>query len=166
MSVQCPQPKRKPRVRRKPEAVRPYCRPNVIGKADERLREVREARALAAELARHVGGRPSVTQAAIIEQIRQVRLRLAVMDRRFAETGTQTDHDARVYLAHANTVARMLARLGLQPPPQAGASLADYLARREAKATPQVGEEPDLPSSSTTAPDTDQRAPVPASGTV
>ena len=71
-------------------------------------------RSTRAELVAHVGGRPSAVQAALIEQAVQLRLRLAVMDRKFAETGAQTDHDSKTYLAWANSFARLMTRLGLE----------------------------------------------------
>jgi hypothetical protein len=51
---------------------------------------------------------PSTTQRALIEQGVQIKLRSAVMDRLFAESGSMTAHDSRVYLAWANSLARLL----------------------------------------------------------
>lgn len=108
----------------------PYSRPPALTRLDGRTREARLLHALRAELTAHVGGRPSATQAAIIEQAAQIKLRLAVMDRRFAETGAQTDHDSRTYLAWANSYARLMKQLGLQSPAQKAPRLPDYLAAR------------------------------------
>ncbi len=93
-----------------------------------RTREALAAKRFRAELIAHVGGTPSVTQAALIERIVQLQLHLAVMDRRFAATHTMSDHAGRQYLAWANSVARMLAQLGLQSPAARGPSLAEILA--------------------------------------
>lgn len=79
------------------------------------------------ELFAHIAGPPSVTQRALIEQVVQLKLRLALMDEKFAATGVQTDHDTRTYLAWANSYGRMLSRLGIQPPRGQNATLADYL---------------------------------------
>jgi hypothetical protein len=51
-----------------------------LAKLDQRTKDarlIRETRAV------HVGGNPSVTQRALIEQLVQIKLRLAVMDRNF-----------------------------------------------------------------------------------
>jgi hypothetical protein len=63
---------------------------------------MRETRA---ELAAHVGGKPSAVQAAMIERACQLTLRIVAMDRKFAETGAQTDHDSRTYLAWSNSLS-------------------------------------------------------------
>ena len=77
---------------------------------------MRETRA---ELAAHVGGRPTAVQSALIERACQLTLRIVTMDRKFAEIGEQTDHDSRTYLAWSNSLTRTLAQLGV-----AGASAA------------------------------------------
>jgi hypothetical protein len=92
---------------------------------------MREARA---ELVAHVGGNPSATQRALIEQCVQLRLRLAVMDRAFAEAGgTMTAHDSRTYLAWSNSYSRTLRQLGLKGAPAPVATLAGYLAAKAAQ---------------------------------
>jgi hypothetical protein len=53
----------------------------------------------------HVGGKPSAVQAAMIERACQLTLRIVAMDRKFAETGAQTDHDSRTYLAWSNSLS-------------------------------------------------------------
>jgi hypothetical protein len=92
---------------------------------------MREARA---ELVAHVGGNPSATQRELIEQCVQLRLRLAVMDRAFAEAGgTMTAHDSRTYLAWSNSYSRTLRQLGLKGAPAPVATLAGYLAAKAAQ---------------------------------
>ena len=71
---------------------------------------MRETRA---ELVAHVGGKPSAVQAAMIERACQLTLRIVAMDRKFAETGAQTDHDSRTYVAWSNSLTRTLAQLGV-----------------------------------------------------
>ena len=63
---------------------------------------MRETRAA---LVAHVGGKPSAVQAAMIERACQLTLRIVAMDRKFAETGAQTDHDSRTYLAWSNSLS-------------------------------------------------------------
>jgi hypothetical protein len=108
----------------------PYSTPSTLAKLDGRTREARLLHVARAELVAHVGGTPSATQRALIEQIIQLRLRLATMDRKFAETGAQTDHDSRTYLAWANSHARLLRQLGLKgTTPTQTETLAQRLAR-------------------------------------
>ena len=82
---------------------------------DGRTKEAKLLAAVRRDLVAHVGGRPSATQAAIIEQICQIRLRLNAMDNSFAETGMLSEHDGRQYLAWANSSSRMLRALGTKP---------------------------------------------------
>ncbi len=112
----------------------PYSRPVALATLDQRTREARLIRETRAELVRHLGGNPSATQAAMIEQAVQLRLRLAVMDRKFAEGGEQTLHDSRTYLAWSGSYTRLLARLGLEAAPAPVVSLADRLAASPAAA--------------------------------
>lgn len=81
---------------------------------DLRTRAARLMKAARAELVAHVGGAPSATQAAIIEQLVQLRLRLATMDRKFAEIGEMMSHESRTYLALGNSYSRLLRQLGLK----------------------------------------------------
>ena len=112
--------------------IHPYSRPGALAKLDQRTKEARLIRETRAELLAHVGGKPSATERALIEQLAQIHLRLAMMDRKFAETGAQTDHDSRTYLAWANSYARLLRQLGFQGPKDHPPGLADYLAARPA----------------------------------
>jgi hypothetical protein len=111
---------------------RPYSSHNRLAKLDGRTKEAMLARETRAELLAHVGHHPSATQRQLIEQLVQIRLRLALMDRRFAETGAQTDHDGRTYLAWANSYGRLLRLLGMETgaPPRRQPMLCDVLARR------------------------------------
>ena len=93
---------------------------------------MRETRAV---LIAHVGGKPSAVQSALIEQACQLTLRIATMDRKFAETGEQTDHDSRTYLAWSNSLTRTLRQLGMQGATERPPSLADYLSGRAKPAT-------------------------------
>lgn len=68
-----------------------------------------------ADLTAHVGGHPSATQRALIEQAGQLRLRLAAMDQKFAQAGELSHHDSRTYLAWSNSYGRLISRLGSKP---------------------------------------------------
>ena len=111
-------------------AIGPYCRSSTLAKIDGRTREARLMQTTRAELVAHVGGKPSATQRALIEQACQLALRIATMDRKFAETGEQTEHDSRVYLAWANTFSRLLRQLGLAAAPARVPTLQEYLAEK------------------------------------
>jgi hypothetical protein len=90
--------------------VGPYSRldlPTFSGKT----REGAFLRGVRAELVKHVGGRPSATQAVLIEAAAQLRVRITLMDRQFAETHVQSDHDTRTYLAWIGSLARLMTRL-------------------------------------------------------
>jgi hypothetical protein len=113
--------------------IAPYSRSAALAKLDQRTKEARLIRETRAELLAHVGGNPSVTQRALIEQLVQIKLRLAVMDRKFCQTGAQTDHDSRTYLAWANTYARSLRQLGMEGVKQRGPTLTEHFAARTAQ---------------------------------
>jgi hypothetical protein len=93
----------------------PYSRldlPTFSGKT----REGALLRGVSAELVKHVGGHPSATQAVLIAAAAQLRVRISLMDRRFSETQTQTEHDSRTYLAWVGSLGRLMTRLdGLKP---------------------------------------------------
>jgi hypothetical protein len=87
-----------------------------------RTKEGAFLRGVRAELVKHVGGKPSATQAALIEAAAQLRLRISLMDRKFGETRIQSEHDSRTYLAWVGSLGRLMQRLdGLQgvPAPKA-----------------------------------------------
>lgn len=106
-------------------------RPATLGKRDGRTKEARLVRETRAALVAHVGGEPSVVQSALVEQAVQLRLRLAAMDRRFAETSDQTEGGSKMYLAWANSYARLLRHLGIDGAKAAPPSLASLWQRDE-----------------------------------
>ena len=97
-----------------PPRIRPAYRPVALAKLDQRTKEARLMRETRAALVAHVGGKPSAVQSAMIERACQLTLRIVAMDRKFAETGAQTDHDSRTYLAWSNSLTRTLAQLGVE----------------------------------------------------
>jgi len=102
---------------------------------DGRLRAGREANALKAALLRHLGPHPSQIQVAMVQQIVQLKLRLAMLDQRLIAAGGQFSmHDSHVYLAWSNSFVRALKALGLDSPPDAPPSLAEALAAGRAEA--------------------------------
>jgi hypothetical protein len=99
------------------------------------------ARNLRAALIAHCGGRPSATQAAMIEQAAELKLRIAVMDQDFIRTGRRSAHASRDYLAWSNSLVRLLRQLGLKGQDERAPSLSDYLAAaaRRARTAPDAG---------------------------
>jgi hypothetical protein len=102
---------------------------------DRRTRVGREVAAFRASLLAHVGENASVTQRATVELACQLRVRLVAMDLEFAEGGgAMTAHDSRTYLAWANSLARVLNRLGIQAAPSRTPSLAELMAQPQGTA--------------------------------
>lgn len=87
-----------------------------------------------AALIAHLGGRPSVVQQTLIERACQLQIRLAMMDRAFAASGVQSDHDSRTYLAWSNSLTRTMRELGVKGVAERQPNLKDYLAGRAAQA--------------------------------
>jgi hypothetical protein len=112
----------------------PYSRPHTLAKLDRRTREARLLESVRQELTAHVGNAPSATQRALIERCAQLSLRCAIMDQRFAETNTQTEHDTRTYLAWSNSLSRTMRELGVHAAPARPRTLADHLAAKAAAA--------------------------------
>lgn len=111
--------------------LQPYSRPAALAKLDGRTREARLVRDVRADLVKHVGGNPSATQLWLIEQAIQLKLRLALMDAKLAETKEQTAHDSRTYLAWSNSFSRILRQIGMKGAAEKPPSLAEYLAERD-----------------------------------
>ena len=98
---------------------------------DGRSRPARLMRKVRTELIAHLGGKPSVTQSMLIEQAVQLRLRMALMDEKFAITGEQTEHDSRTYLAWSGSLARLLRHLGMKGPEPEAPNLAVIRAKHK-----------------------------------
>ena len=106
----------------------PYSRPLALTKRDGRTREARLMRDTRAALTTHVGGNPSITQRMLIDRAVQLTIRIATMDRKFAETEVQTEHDSRTYLAWVGSLTRLLRDLGLDAAPPPKQTHAEWLA--------------------------------------
>jgi hypothetical protein len=101
------------------------------GSLDGRSREGRFLRHCEAELAKHVGGKPSIAQRLLISRLARVALRLELFDEKIA-AGTLTDHDARVYGALHNSFRLLLREIGMRGAAARATSLAEYLAAKAA----------------------------------
>ena len=115
----------------KTRKVGPYTRPAALAKLDQRTKEARLVRETRAELTAHVGANPSATQRQLIERAVQLTLRVAMMDRKFAQTGVQTELDSRTYLAWSACLSRALRDLGLKASAEKPKSLQQHLAERQ-----------------------------------
>ncbi len=114
-------------------AVFPYSRPAALAKLDGRTKEGRLVRDTRAAMTAHIGGAPSATQRALIERAVQLTLRIATMDRKFAQTGEQTELDSRTYLAWSASLSRVLRDLGMKSVAERPRTLADIHADRARK---------------------------------
>lgn len=86
-------------------------------------------RRLRADLVRHVGGRPSATQRALIERAVNLTLQVARMDAKALRDGGLSDHATREYLAWSNTLTRTMVALGLDAAQPPAPTLAEIMAR-------------------------------------
>jgi hypothetical protein len=84
---------------------------------------MRETRAA---LVAHVGGDPSATQRALIEQIVLLTARCRQSEVKML-AGTDTEFDGRSYLAWSNALRRSLRDLGMEPNSACSPSLAEVL---------------------------------------
>ncbi|MDE2343423.1 MAG: hypothetical protein KGL63_08555, partial [Betaproteobacteria bacterium] len=83
-----------------------------------------------AELASHLGGKPSTTQRILIDRVATLLLRMELMDKETFAGGAQTDRDRRTYLGWHNAVSRSLRHLGLKGADGKAPTLSDYLQNR------------------------------------
>jgi len=101
----------------------------VGGLIDGRSREGRFLRRYEQMLVEHCGGDPSIVQRALISRAARLALHLELMDERsLAGNHEFTVHDHNHYVSWSNALARLLARLGLQPAIAPDPSLQDVLA--------------------------------------
>lgn len=106
----------------------PHSRPKSLAKIDGRTREAALMRRTREALVAHVGNCPTATQRVMIDQAVQLTIRIAAMDRKYAETGEQTDFDSRTYLAWTGSLTRLMRTLGLEAAPPPKQSHAQWLA--------------------------------------
>lgn len=101
-------------------------------------------RRICRQLREHLGGKPSHAQELLIGRIAWMQVHLAHIDTRAMQDGGLSPHAVREYLAWSNSLAKMLARLGMAGVAAKPPTLADYLASRSPMAAP--------PAASVTAP--------------
>jgi hypothetical protein len=99
-----------------------------ISGLDGRSAERRFMKRSRAALIAHVGGRPSPTQSALIDQAVNLALRIRLMDLQFLRDGEMSEHASRTYLAWSNSYTRTLRQLGLKGASSAPPKLSEYMA--------------------------------------
>lgn len=124
-------------------AIGPFSRPHTLAVLDGRTKEARLLRDFRADLVRHVGGKPSATQSALITQACQLQLRIALMDRAIAGEAVPSERNGREYLSWCNSLQRLLRQLG-KGVAAAAPTLADHLANREPGKAPRLERLPRL----------------------
>lgn len=118
--------------------VGPHSRPHVLAKLDGRTREARLMRSVREDLINHIGGKPTVTQSALIERAAMLTLHISLMDEKaLASMGAPlSERDSREYLAWSNALVKIMHSLGVEPAKQSdkpkGPSLSDIIGQRVA----------------------------------
>jgi hypothetical protein len=105
-----------------------------VRKAGVTLRtlEGRLIRDVRADLIKHVGGTPSVTQRVLIERAVMLTVQLGRMDAKALADGAMSEHASREYLAWSNTLTRTMKALGIKGASERTPSLKEFLAARSA----------------------------------
>jgi len=122
-----------PRTRRQ---LGPYSRTlqrGAIGSiaVDGRSERGRFIRALEKELVEHVGGKPSIAQRLLIDNIVRQRLQLDLLGERLASGANWTPHDGRTFAALQNSFRLSLRELGLEPTKPKPATITEIMAARQ-----------------------------------
>ena len=84
-----------------------------LHRLDGRTREARMLDDVRRELLRQVGANPSPTVRRLVEQVAQLSLQAALVERRFAEKGEITDAERWLYANLCNSQAKLLGLLGM-----------------------------------------------------
>jgi hypothetical protein len=101
-----------------------------LAKLDGRTQLAKQAKRLRQDLTQHVGGNPSATQRALIDQAVRLSMRIDIMDRKTLEGLDQGEGDDRRYLAWSNSFSRLMRQLGQKGAPPPAISLAAHLAKK------------------------------------
>ena len=94
--------------------INPEYRPAALGRLDRRTWQARLLRDTKRELLTYLGVKATPMQLFLIEQIAELRLRLALFNRKVNEHGQMSRHDSRTYLAWNNSYRLLLRELGLE----------------------------------------------------
>ncbi|MGI4800694.1 MAG: hypothetical protein ACRYG8_43060 [Janthinobacterium lividum] len=111
-----------------------YSSPDALDRLDMRSAEGRFMAQTRADLIRHVGGKPSATQAALIHRAAWLTLHIAKLDAKMTTSGELSDLDDKTYLSWSNSLTRTLKALGMKAAETAPPDLKSYIASRAAQA--------------------------------
>ena len=117
----------------------PFSAQHRLSKLDGRTREAKLARSTRDGLLQHLGHPASATEEMLIERCVQLAVRIALMDRRFAERRQMTEAETNTYLSWSAHLSRLLHQLGLAGPKQKPPALADIQADIIRRRTQQAG---------------------------
>lgn len=107
--------------------------------------ERQDAAKLRTALIAHLGGSPSVVQLALCDAAAELKLKIAVADRRFIDQGGMSAHGRREYLAFVNSYSRLLRQIGMKGAAERAPTLADYLATKAAQPIASAAPAPPAP---------------------
>jgi ribulose 1,5-bisphosphate synthetase/thiazole synthase len=112
------------------QQIGPRFRNATLAKRDGRTRPARMLKSLRADLIAHIGGQPSIVQAALIDRACQISLHIAFMDRRFAEGGIPSGDEIQTYTTLSDSLVRVLHDLGVASSPASRSSMTARSASR------------------------------------
>src|SRR5262249_53348357 len=116
----------------------PYSAPAALAKLDQRTKEARLMHETRTRLIRHLGGKPSAVQLALVDRAARLTLHVALFDGRTLETGgALSERDTRSYLAYSNSLSRVLRQLGLEGSAAKGITATEYLAAKRRASSPE-----------------------------
>ena len=95
-------------------ALGPFSAQHRLTKLDGRTREARLAASTREGLLKHIGHPASATEEMLIERCVQLSVRIALMDRRFAERCEMTEAETNTYLAWSAALSRLLNQLAFR----------------------------------------------------
>ena len=104
----------------------PFSKPGVLTKVDGRSREARRLLAIETQFGEHIGGDPTVVQAALIHRTAWLLILSEKLDERLVD-GEFTEKIMRQYVCWQNAIARNLQVLGLKETVKGGPSLGEVL---------------------------------------
>lgn len=109
-----------------------------LAKVDGRTKEAQILRHTRAALLDHLGHEPSIVEAALIDRICWLQLKVALVERKIS-AGTDTDYDSKSYLSWSNALAASYLKFGrtsaAERPPRPSLAEALRASRDETRAS-------------------------------
>jgi hypothetical protein len=103
--------------------------PEALAKIDNRRVEARIMAKIEADLTRHCGGSPSITQQILINRLAWLGLHLAQLDKKASTAGSLCDGEAKRYLGWSNSFIRGVRHLGLKGAAERAPTFSDVVAK-------------------------------------